>query len=101
MTDEVSAIRHALLDPAVKGPVNLTAPQPVRNRDFAKTLGSVLHRPALMPLPGFAVRSIFGEMGQNLLLDGQKALPKKLESTGFRFSHPDLVLALRSELGKK
>jgi len=100
LTDEVFAIRHALLNPRLEGPVNLTAPKPVRNSVFAQVLGKALARPAFMPLPAFAVKAIFGEMGQNLLLDGQKVLPHKLTESGYVFSHPDLASALRFELGK-
>ena len=100
LADEVAAIRHALWDKKVSGPLNLTAPHPVTNREFARALGKVLRRPSFLPLPAFAVKLLFGEMGQNLLLDGQKVLPRKLQATGYRFSHPDLESALRFELSK-
>jgi uncharacterized protein len=82
------------------GPVNATAPNPLANRDFTRILGKVLKRPTVFPLPGFMVKAIFGEMGQALLLEGQKVLPAKLTSTGFSFLYPDLESALRWELGR-
>ena len=98
LTDEAAAIHHALTTD-LSGPVNLTAPNPVTNGEFTKTLGKVLGRPAVFPLPGFVVKLLFGEMGDELLLKGQKVLPKKLTVSGFRFFHPDLESALRFELG--
>jgi uncharacterized protein (TIGR01777 family) len=96
--DEVSAFLHALKTPSLEGPVNLTAPVPVTNREFTKTLGKVLRRPTFFPLPSFMVKLIFGEMGQALLLEGQKVLPKKLEASGFRYSSPGLEGALEGLL---
>jgi uncharacterized protein (TIGR01777 family) len=100
LTDEVAAIRHVLQTPSLAGPVNLTAPDPVTNRDFTRTLGRVLRRPTVFPLPGFVVKAVFGEMGERLLLEGQRVLPRRLRESGFRFAHPDLETALRSELGR-
>ncbi len=100
LTDEVAAIHEAIVNPELSGPVNLTSPFPVTNREFTKTLGKVLGRPTLFPLPGFVVKLLFGEMGEKLLLEGQKVLPKKLTDLGFRFSYSDLESALRFELGK-
>jgi NAD dependent epimerase/dehydratase family enzyme len=71
----------------------------VTNRDFARTIGRVLGRPAVAPLPAVVVRLLFGEMGEALLLAGQRVLPARLEAAGFRFQHPDLETALRCELG--
>jgi uncharacterized protein (TIGR01777 family) len=95
LQDEISAFLHALKTPSLEGPVNLTAPAPVTNREFTKTLGKVLGRPTIFPLPAFMVKLIFGEMGQALLLEGQKVLPKKLGSSGFRFAHLELGIALQ------
>jgi uncharacterized protein (TIGR01777 family) len=92
LADEVSAIRF-LLSAEVTGPVNLTSPQPVRNAEFAKTLGSLLHRPALLPVPGIALRIAVGDLG-NDALTGQRALPAVLTSAGFRHRHADLKSAL-------
>lgn len=98
LADATAAIQYAIGTAELSGPVNLTAPQPVSNAEFTRTLGRVLGRPTLVPLPAFAVRLLFGEMGEELLLNGQKVLPRKLLASGFRFTHPDLESALRWEL---
>lgn len=99
ITDEVRAIEHLLAHPAaaeVSGPVNLTAPAPVTNAQFAKELGRVLRRPAVLPVPGFAPKLLLGgELVDNLLLSGQRVLPRVLQQHGFEFEHPSLELALR------
>jgi uncharacterized protein (TIGR01777 family) len=93
--DWVSLVVWALRTPAVSGPLNLTAPTPVPNRDFARTLGRVLGRPAFMPAPAFAMRLLLGEMADALLLTGQRVVPAKATSLGYAFTHPDLERALR------
>ena len=100
LDDVVGLFHHALLNEGVSGPLNGTAPSPVTNAEFTKTLGRVLRRPTMVPLPSFAVRAMFGEMGDSLLLQGSRVLPKKAESTGFEFLHRDLESALRAELGR-
>lgn len=98
--DEVAAIEH-LLTSSLRGPVNLTAPEPVTNADFAATLARVLRRPALLPVPGFGPKLLLGsELTENLLLTGQRVLPRALLADGYEFGHPDLETALRSLLGK-
>ena len=98
LDDEVSAILH-LLTADVTGPVNLTAPQPVRNADFTRTLGAVLHRPTVLPVPAFGPRLLFGrELADVLLFEGQRVLPHALEASGFTFAHPELEGALRALL---
>ena len=98
--DEVGAIIH-LLDGKVTGPVNLTAPNPVTSKEFAKTLGSVLGRPAIFPIPAFGPRLLLGrEMADALLFESQKIMPTVLEASGFDFAHPDLETGLRAVLGK-
>lgn len=82
----------------VRGPVNFTAPNPVTSAEFAKVLGSILNRPAFMPLPAFAVKTIFGEMGQELLLSGAHIVPRRLLDKGYNFAYPDLRSALVSIL---
>lgn len=96
LTDVVRALRHCADDPGVRGPVNVTAPQPVTNREFTRTLGRVLHRPAVLPAPAFALRLLLGEMGDALLLGGQRVLPAALQASGFRFTHERLEDALRA-----
>ena len=81
---------------SVQGPVNLTAPGAVTNREFARTLGRVLHRPALLPAPGFALRLLLGEMADALILSGQRVVPDVATRAGFTFRFPELAPALRS-----
>jgi hypothetical protein len=94
--DEVGAMLHLLENPSASGPYNLTAPQPVSNREFSKTLGRVLSRPAVLPLPSFAARLMFGQMADEVLLSGQAAQPAGLEASGYAFSHPRLDDALQN-----
>ena len=84
----------------LRGPVNATAPQPVDNREFTKTLGRVIRRPTILPVPSLAIKAMFGEMGDTLLLQGSRVLPKRAEESGFEFLYPDLEGALRAELGR-
>jgi uncharacterized protein (TIGR01777 family) len=93
--DWVDLVRFVLRTPAASGPLNATAPTPVRNVDFARTLGRVLRRPALLPTPGFALRLILGEMAEGLLLSGQRAVPIKAERLGHTFAFRELDAALR------
>jgi uncharacterized protein len=81
--------------PDISGPVNVCAPNPVRNRDFAKALGKALHRPSLSPAPGFMVRLILGEFG-SVILEGQRMTPRRLMDNGFVFRYPDIDGALAS-----
>lgn len=93
--DVVDAITHALTVTSLSGPLNVTAPGPVTSRDFAKTLGRVLGRPAVVPVPGFALRIVFGAEGADMLQGGQRVLPARLLSSGFQFRYGDLEAALR------
>ena len=93
--DALSAIRHMLVTESVSGPVNTVSPQPVRNEAFAEFLGTVLNRPAAVPVPAFALRLIFGEAAEGAILTGARASCEKLQATGFRFGHPTLEAALR------
>ncbi|HJX64625.1 MAG TPA: TIGR01777 family oxidoreductase [Polyangia bacterium] len=95
LADATAAIQHAIAAADLSGPVNLTTAQPVPNGEFTRTLGKILSRPTLLPFPAFAVKLLFGEMGDELLLAGQKALPKKLLASGFHFAHSDIESALR------
>lgn len=100
LDDVVGAIHHALTTPTLSGPVNVTAPEPVPNAAFGALLGRILGRPALLPLPAFAIRLAFGEMGQDLLLGSQRVLPERLEASGYRFRFRILESALRHLLGR-
>jgi uncharacterized protein (TIGR01777 family) len=99
MADEVASIRFLIENPEASGAFNLTAPQPLRNRDFGKTLGGVLKRPSLIPVPKFAMNAAFGEVS-TVVLDGQRVLPTKLQALGYQFQFPELEPALRDLLIK-
>jgi uncharacterized protein len=98
LTDEIAALRF-LLEHDVVGPVNLVAPEQVTNSEFTSTLGRVLHRPTLLPVPGFAARVVLGEVAGELL-GGQRATARKLSDAGFTYTHPQLETALRAELSR-
>ncbi len=99
MDDEIYAIHHLIMNHDSVGAYNLTSPAPVTQRTFAKSLGRVLRRPAFAPAPGFAVKLLFGEMGERLVLDSQRVLPERLKSEGFEFLHIDVEQGLRDSLG--
>ena len=98
--DLTGAVHHALTTESLRGPVNAVAPRPVTNREFTKTLGRVLGRPTLFPMPAFAARLAFGEMADELLLASARVEPAKLVTSGYRFRAPELEGALRRLLGK-
>jgi len=98
--DVVGAIDHALRSEDLSGPVNVTAPEPVTNALFTKTLARVLSRPAILSVPGLALRLIMGEMADEMLLASTRAIPVRLLERGFGFRHPDLEGALRHLLGR-
>ncbi|HJL96520.1 MAG TPA: DUF1731 domain-containing protein, partial [Candidatus Poseidoniaceae archaeon] len=100
LDDEVFAIHHLMMTDSCKGPYNLASPNPVSQKEFAKILGRVIKRPAFMPLPGFIIRIMFGEMGQKLVLEGQHVKPTKLQESGFEFTYTDLESCLRNCLGR-
>jgi uncharacterized protein (TIGR01777 family) len=98
--DEVQGILHALTNGELSGPLNLTAPNPVTNADFTRTLGSVLRRPTFLSVPRFALSLALGkELTGEALVTGQRVLPVKLEESGYRFADPELEPTLRSLLG--
>jgi len=92
--DLLSAIQWALDRDSVRGTYNVTAPTPVHNRDFAKILGRVMHRPSIVPAPAFALRLAFGDMAGEVLLGGQRVLPRRAQSEGFVFTYSELEPAL-------
>jgi len=98
--DAVTIVLEALRNKEMRGPFNAVAPDPVRNADFAARLGEVLHRPALVPAPAFALRLLFGEMADAALLASQRAVPARLTALGFSFRHPTLAEALRTVLDR-
>ena len=98
--DLVGAIQHVIKTDTLQGPVNGVGPGPVRNAEFTKTLASVLSRPAIFPMPGFAARLAFGQMADELLLASQRVEPAKLMASGYVFQKPDLSTALEDILKK-
>ena len=98
--DMVGGIEHILKNDKMRGPVNMVAPGPVRNAQFAKTLASVLGRPAIFPMPAFAAKLAFGEMGEELLLGSQKVEPGKLVASGYLFRYRELRASLEGLVGR-
>jgi len=97
LEDVIGIYLAAIDDERWTGPFNATAPEPVSNREFSKALGRALHRPAIAPVPGFAIRALYGGMAK-LVVEGQNAIPRRASELGYRFRHPDLDEALRSAL---
>ena len=100
LDDQVGMILHAIATPSLSGPVNSTAPNSVTNATFTTILGRVLGRPTLIPVPRLAVKALFGEMGEALLLEGARVLPDRAQGTGFEFRFEGLEDSLRFQLGK-
>lgn len=100
LQDVTAAILHMLKTDTLRGPVNMTSPNPVTNAEFTKTLASVLSRPAVCPMPAFAARLVFGQMADELLLSSQRVEPAKLLASGYAFHQPDLRRSLQTMLNK-
>jgi uncharacterized protein len=100
LDDIVGAYLHALTHEELDGPVNNVAPNPVTNAEFTATLARVLRRPALLPVPAFAPRLVLGEAADEFLFFSQRALPVRLQETGYRFRFPELEQALRHTLDR-
>jgi uncharacterized protein (TIGR01777 family) len=98
LEDLISVINFTLENERARGAINATAPNPATNEKFTKTLGEVLNRPTFIPIPEFGVKFMFGEMGETLLLQGSRVLPKKLEDLGFTFKYPELKEALQAAM---
>ena len=98
LPDAIGAIEFALQTPSLSGPVNVVAPNPVTNLEFTRALGRALHRPTLLPAPGFALRLAFGEMAQATILASERVLPARLSAAGFHFEYPEIEAALRAVL---
>jgi uncharacterized protein len=96
--DVVRMILWAIDHDRAEGVYNVTAPEPVRNRDFTRALGAALHRPAFLPVPSFALKVLFGEMAGEMLIGGQRVLPERATSEGFVFQYPSLGAALQHAL---
>ena len=97
--DLIRLIAYCISNPDMSGAVNATAPHPVRNKEFAKLLGQALRRPSFLPMPAFVLRWLLGEMGEELLLSGQKVISVKIEKHGFKFRYPELAAAFDAILG--
>ena len=98
--DVIAFIEWALVRESARGAYNVTAPEPVTNRDFGKMLGRVLHRPAILPMPGFVLRLVFRDMADETLLTGQRVIPARATAEGFVFRFPNLDASLRHALGR-
>jgi uncharacterized protein len=101
LDDIVGAFLKALNDESISGPLNGTAPNPVTNAEFTRMLGEVLHRPTILPLPGFAARMVLGQMADDLLLASARVLPRVLQTSGYAFEYPELRACLEHELHGK
>jgi uncharacterized protein len=101
LEDVVEALAFVLETPGVAGPVNVTSPEPVRNAEFTRALGKAVHRPAVLPVPGFALRAALGPMADEALLVSTRAVPSKLVEAGFRFRLARLEEALKQGIGSR
>ena len=95
LDDVPSVMLHVIEHDSLSGPVNVVSPHAVTNAEFTRILGQIIGRPAILPLPGFAARLLFGEMADALLLGGARVIPRQLEHTGYRFAYPRLEQALQ------
>lgn len=101
LDDVIGLVRHAITTSSLSGPMNVTSPNPARNKDVARALGRVLHRPSLLPVPAFALSLLMGrELTHEVILAGQRALPAVAQATGYRFVHPELEPALQAAVGR-
>ena len=100
LDDAVSAVVHAIDCPDLIGAVNVVSPEPARNARFTKALAQALRRPAFFPIPGIALKALFGEMGEATALASARALPVRLEASGFTFQQPNLQKALLTLLSR-
>ena len=100
LTDVCRAMEFAISRKKISGIFNLTSPQPVANQQMAQTIGKILNRPAFFRLPAWIIKVRLGEMGQDLLLSGQRALPRRLQQEGFDFKYPDLHSGLHNILSR-
>lgn len=99
LPDVIGLLSYGLTEERVRGPFNAVAPEPVTNAEFARTLGAVLGRPAIVPIPALALRLALGEMADQALLASQRAVPERLLHWGYQFQHPSLERGLRAVLG--
>lgn len=100
MDDQIYALHHLVMSPNTEGAYNITSPEPLQQKNFAKALGRVLRRPAFMPTPPLAIWFLYGKMGVALTTESQRVMPTRLTEEGYRFQHQDAESALRDALGK-
>ena len=100
LDDLIGIFQHALANDSLRGPANAVAPNPATNREFTKSLGQVLSRPTIFPMPAFAARLAFGEMADELLLASTRVEPARLAASGYSFAYPQLEATLRHQLGR-
>lgn len=101
LDDLIKIFHFALDDENRRGAFNAVAPNPVTNAEFTDTLGKVLHRPTILPIPEFAIKLLFGEMGETLLLEGTRVLPKRLQEAGFEFEFANLEAAMKHAVNEQ
>ena len=99
MDDQIYSMHHLMMKQECAGVYNISSPNPVRQKKFAKDLGKVLRRPAFIPTPPLAIRFLFGKMGVALTTESTKVIPERLIDCGYVFEHPELEPALRDSLG--
>ncbi len=100
LADLIAAVRFVLVNENLVGPINIVAPNPVTSAEFARALGRVVHRPAFLPAPAFALRLAFGDMADEALLASARVVPKRLLDAGFVFRYPQIEEALLAAIGK-
>ena len=100
LEDVIGLLYMMMMENGIEGPVNVVSPRPVQNAEFTQILGRVIRRPTVIPVPSFAIKTLFGEMGQTLLLEGRKVKPAVVLNTDFEYQFARLEDALRFELGK-
>jgi uncharacterized protein (TIGR01777 family) len=91
-------VEHVIKNISMEGPVNAVSPQPVSNQEFTRVLGQVIKRPVFLPVPAFGIKTLFGEMGETLLLEGVRVLPKRLQQSGYSFRYPGIRSTLDAAL---
>ena len=99
--DWIRLVRWVLTTPEVSGVINATAPRPVTNAEFSRALGRAVRRPSWVPVPGFVLRLLFGEMADAVLIRGQRVVPRRALELGFTFTHPEIGEALRDAMGRR
>jgi uncharacterized protein len=100
LDDVIGALHHAAATDSLEGPMNVSSPHPVTNKQFTQVLGQVIGRPPLLPAPGFALKLLVGEMADAMLLSSARVMPRRLQETDYHFRYADLEASLRHQLGR-